>query len=698
MTRDHGRKPPGLLHALNLRRLRRRALRLAERLDPLHSPEASYVILIVTVGLIGGLTGVIYRGLLRLYQGIIFASQDDILSIAQRLPWQQRLLYPAAGALLAAIALKYGLKGGRSEGLTEIMEAVVLKEKALRFRQSVWKGLSSLVAIGSGMSLGREGPMAQISAAAAGRISELLRIRTDKRRILIGCGVAAGMSAAYNAPIGASLFVMEVIAGNFAMDIFGPLVIASVVSTLLTYGILGSAIYETPGFELVSTWEFVFFVLLGIACALVGRIFVSVLFGVARVPAKLPLPPWAIAILGGLAVGAIAIKIPQILGNGYEGVDQMLKGSIAVPLLGWMMAGKILATAFSLGSGSPGGVFTPTIFTGAALGGLVGAGAHTLWPAHTAPPGAYALVGMAGLLAATTHAPIMSTLIVFEMSLNYKLILPVMVCAGVAALISRSIRKDSIYTEKLRRRGVDIDLAIEETALQSIKVEDVMWADPPTARPGTPLRALMDQFLHMRGGGPIHVVDDDSRYVGLIDVHDLLAAADQKDVSDLLIAGDLARMVPYVSPGEPVSRIMEKFWFQEYGQLPVLSGESPPHFHGIVTRRDVLRAFDREVLQRKLVSTRYDPKSPGPRPRRTTVDLPADFAIEEVPVPDGLLGRTLLDLDLPHKCLLTVLALKRGNGSKAADMIPPPADVKLAAGDRLVLVGRRADVNRFSRS
>ena len=684
-----------LRNALNYKRVKKRALKLAGRIDPLHSPEASYAILIVTVGLIGGLTGVIYRGVQRLYQGIIFASQDDILTIAERLPWQQRLLYPAAGALLAAIVLRYGLKGGRSEGLTEIMEAVVLKEKALRFRQSVWKGVSSLVAIGSGMSLGREGPMAQVTAAAAGRISEILHISTDKRRVLIGCGVAAGMSAAYNAPIGASLFVMEVIAGNFAMDIFGPLVIASVVSTLLTYGILGSAIYETPGFELVSTWEFVFFVILGIGCALVGRIFISTLFGVARLPAKIPAPPWAIAIIGGLGVGAIAIYVPQILGNGYEGVDQMLKGSIGIELLAWMMAGKILATAFSLGSGSPGGVFTPTIFTGAALGGLMGSAAHTLWPAHTAPPGAYALVGMAGLLAATTHAPIMSTLIVFEMSLNYKLILPVMVCAGVAALISRSIRKDSIYTERLRRRGVDIDLAIEETALQSIKVEDVMWADPPTAKPNTSLRALMDQFLHMRGGGPIHVVDGDRHYVGLIDVHDLLAAADQKEVGDLLIAGDLARMVPYVSPGEPVSRIMEKFWFQEYGQLPVLSGATPPLFHGIVTRRDVLRAFDREVLQRKLLTVRYDPEDGAQRGRGSTVDLPEEFAIQELPVPPSLQGRTLIDLDLPHRFLLTALALKSIDGQQR-EIIPPPADKTLVDGDRLVLVGRRQDLARFS--
>ncbi len=673
------------------------ATRLVRRLDPVRNTEASYAILIVLMGFIGGLIGIIYRGLLRLFQAILFASQENILVLAERLPWQQRLLYPAAGALMAAIVLKYGLKAARSEGMTEIMEAVVLKEKSIRFRPSLWKGFSSLIAIGSGMSLGREGPMAQMSAAAAGRIAELLHISTERRRILIGCGVAAGMAAAYNAPIGASLFVMEVIIGNFAMDIFGPLVIAAVVSTLVTYGVVGSAIYETPGFEVASSWELMFYVLLGIVCALAGKLFIGTLTGVSGLLRRIPGPPWLIAIVGGIGVGVISLKVPWIWGNGYEGVDRMLQGSLPVELLAWMMLGKMLATALSIGSGAPGGVFTPTLFTGAALGGVMGTAVHAIWPGQTAPPGAYSLVGMSGMLAATTHAPIMSTLMVFEMSLNYKLILPVLVCAGVAALLSRAIHKESIYTERLRRRGVDIDLAIEETALQSIRVEDVMWVDPPTVPSRTPLRSLMDRFLHMKGGGPLHVVEDDRRYAGLIDVHDLLAAAEQRGLGDVLIAADLARMVPHVKIGEPVSHIMEKFWFQEYDQVPVLDGESPPRFHGIVTRRDVLRAFDREVLQRKLLTVRYDPGAAPGTDRRKTIDLPVEFAVEEMPVPAALVGRTLIDLDLPHRYLLTALALKPAEGDRP-EIIPPPADRVLKEGDRLVLVGKRQDLARFARS
>jgi len=660
------------------------------------SPQASawYVFLIVSVGFIGGMVGIMFRGGLQLFQVVYFASSATILDIARNLSWPALLAAPAAGALIAALIIRFGLKGSPGEGMSEILEAVVLKEKTLRVRRALWKGLSSLVAIGSGGSLGREGPMVQISAALAGRISEALRISAERRRILMGCGVAAGLAAAYNAPIGASLFVMEVIIGNFAVDIFGPLVIASVVSTLVSRGVVTGAIYEAHDMALVSAWEFVPYLALGVGCALVGRIFMEALSGASYLFGKMPLPFFIRAAIGGLCVGAIAIKVPHVWGNGYEGVNMALHGEIPLALLGWVLAGKLVATSLSIGSGSSGGVFTPTLFLGAMLGAAVGTGAHSVWPQATAGPGAYALVGMGGLLAATTHAPIMSSLMILEMSLNYNLILPVLFCSGTAAMVSRALKRDSIYTGRLRRRGVDIDLAIEETALEAIHVEDVMWTDPPTITPRTPMRTLLDRFLTMRGES-IHVVTEDRRYVGLIDVHDLVAAADQKDAGGVLIAGDLARAVPHVTAGDPVSSVTEQFWFHEHGELPVLSAQEPPRFLGVVTRRDVLRAFDREVLQRKLLTVRYAPGDPGQAQRRT-VDLPAEFAIEEARVPLTLTGRTLSEIDLPHRYLLTALSLKPASPSEP-EMIPPPADRKLAEGDRLVLVGKRRDLARFAR-
>src|SRR5437867_2239803 len=250
-------KPPGLRSTLTARvkGLASTASGLTRYIDPAWRAEAFYVLMIVTMGLVGGLVGLFYRLGLQLFQLMYFASTEDILTIAYGLSWQRKLVAPAAGALIAALVIKYGLRGAAGEGMSEILEAVVLKEQMLRVRRDLWKALSSLVAIGSGGSLGREGPMIQVSAAVAGRIAEFLRVSAERRRILIGCGVAAGFAAAYNAPIGAALFVMEVIIGNFAMDIFGPLVAASAVATLVTRGVVGGAIYQVPELKLVSAWD-----------------------------------------------------------------------------------------------------------------------------------------------------------------------------------------------------------------------------------------------------------------------------------------------------------------------------------------------------------------------------------------------------------------------------------------------------------
>ena len=307
---------------------------LLRRIDDLRGTEASYGLLIVTVGLIGGLVGVLYLLGIRLFQIIYFASSGTILEIAQSLSWQRRLIAPAGGALIAAIIIKFSLRGAGSEGMSEIMEAVVLKEKLLSFRRSLWKGLSSMIAIATGGSMGREGPTAQISASAAGRIAEFMRLSAERRRILIGCGVAAGMASAYHAPIGASLFVMEVIIGNFAMDVFGPLVIASVVATLVAHGIVGGSIYHVPDLHLVSTWEFIPYLILGISAALVGRLFIGALPSSTWLFGRLRLPHWATATLGGLGVGALAIWIPYVWGNGYEGVNLTLAGEMPLRMIG----------------------------------------------------------------------------------------------------------------------------------------------------------------------------------------------------------------------------------------------------------------------------------------------------------------------------------------------------------------------------
>src|SRR5262245_43384333 len=513
----------------------------------LRGERAFYFVLFVIVGAVGGLIGGAFRWLGHVFQTIYFADSGSLLEVASRLPWYMRILSPAGGALLAGIIIHYILKGSAGGGVSEVMESVAFRQRSLSPQTTALKSLGSMLLMTSGGSVGREGPIVALSSAVSTWIAHLLRLTPARRNILIGCGMAAGMAGVYNAPLGASLFVMEVVIANFAMDFFGPLVAASVTAALVSRA-LGEAgpIYEIPQFSPVSITEYFVFGLLSVPCAFAGYFFTTVLERISGMLVALKLHPVVKITLGGAAVGTMGIWLPQVWGNGYDAVGQTLNGMFPPQLLIAIFFGKMVATSISIGSGGLGGVMTPTLLVGAAFGGLFGHLLHPLYPALFSEPGAYALVGLAGVLAATTHAPIMATFLTFEMCQNYAMILPLGVCAGASALMARRLRRASIYTEKLARKGIDLDVLIEESALQTIKVEEVMWADPPTVPPGMTARAVMERFLQSRRH-LLHVVGEDGHYYGLIAIQEMLATAEDRNLDELVIAMDLARPMPSVS-------------------------------------------------------------------------------------------------------------------------------------------------------
>jgi len=663
----------------------------------LRNERGFYFVIFVVVGAAGGVAGSGFRWLARGFQSLYFASSGSMIEAAQHLPWQMRILAPAGGALLAGLIVHFLLHGTRGEGISEIMEAVALKQRALSLRTAILKPLGALLLMGSGGSVGREGPILSLTGAIATWVAHLLRLTPARRNILIGCGVAAGMAAVYNAPLGASLFVMEIVIGNFAMDVFGPLVAAAVMSALVSRALSEPGpIYTIPAFVPSSVTEYFVLGLLGIPCALAGLLFVVVLEKGGDMLHRVPLHAVVKITLGGAAVGAMGIWLPHVWGNGYDALSGALNGRYAIGILAAIWIGKMLATSMSIGSGGMGGVMTPSLLIGASFGGIFGSLLHQASPSTFSEPGAYSLVAMSGVLAATTHAPIMATFLVFEMCQDYAMILPIGVCAAVSALMARRFRKGSIYTDKLARKGVDLDAAIEESSLNAIRVEDVLWPDPPTVPPDLPARAVVEKFLESRRH-LLHVVDAAGRYHGLIAIQDILTTAEDRNLDALVLAIDLARPIPSVAPDDPVARIMEKFWFQEYGELPVLRGGDPPRFVGVVTRRDILGAFDREVLRRRILSARYRLGGKPSMPGIQGMPLVGDYGVEEVPIPQSLIGRTLAEASLPGAFQLTALAIKRGPAHSREELLPPPSDLPLEPGDRLVIMGRRSDIARFVR-
>jgi chloride channel protein, CIC family len=366
----------------------------------------------------------------------------NVLLAFQSLPPGLRLLLPAAGgAVAAALAARIG--GERS--MAEIMEAVAVAGRRISVPSALGKAGASFVAVSMGGSLGREGPLLHFGAAIASAVGR--RVRVDPRRVrtLIAAGTAAGFAAAYNTPIAAVLFVVEIVAETTALDLALPALTAVTVATLLTRWALGPGpLYGLRGFTLAARSELLGYLGLGVVTGIGGAGFTALLDLGRRAFARLPLPSSARGALGGLLVGVCALRFAEVTGNGYEVIQLMLDARVGLAMMAVLLVVKAFGTTATVASGSPGGVFTPSLFLGAAMGGIVGAAARTIWHAP-GYPGGYVLCGMAGAIAATTRAPIMASVLGFELSGDYAIVLPLFIATATATAVSRPLHRKSIY-------------------------------------------------------------------------------------------------------------------------------------------------------------------------------------------------------------------------------------------------------------
>jgi CIC family chloride channel protein len=393
------------------------------------------------------------------------AGTTDVVSAMRRAPLWARLLVPALGGLCAGLLGLLVARSPGGRGVGDVMEAVVLGRVRLSMRVTLLKSLASFCAIVSGGSIGREGPLIQFGGAVGKFVSDKLGLSTGDARRLIAAGTAAGFAAAYNTPFAAVLFVLEVLTGVVVLEAILPALIATVVAAALTRAVVGQGpIYGQRSFQLQSPTELLAFAGLGVMTALGAQGFMRLLsFGERLFKEEHLALPWRPA-LGGLAAGAVVAFLPDVAGNGYEPLNTLLDGQFAPGFVIFLLLGKCVATTASVSSGSPGGVFTPTLLVGGGLGVLY---AHALGAlgVHLGVPGGYALVGMAAATGATTHAPLMAAVMGFELSGDYAIALPLILATAVSTLVSRMLRRDSIYTAELRERGVGWELTFEGRVL-----------------------------------------------------------------------------------------------------------------------------------------------------------------------------------------------------------------------------------------
>lgn len=635
------------------------------------SDPAGVLLRALAVGLIGGSAALLLRFLAEEAPRLVWPGPDMVQGVALAPPLA-RALIPAAGGLLAGLVLALGARWPGGARGWDILEAVVLRNGVLPLRSALVRAASSLVTQASAGAVGREGPIVLVAAAAASGVGGRLGVPTRERRLLVACGIAAGLACAYNTPLGAALFAMEIILGSVSLEAFAPLAIASAAATLLTWAAFGrDPVFHVPAATLSAPWEIVLFATLGLLGGAVAALFLYALRASAALYARSRLPrPLAMA-TAGLALGLVTLRYPEIVGNGREAIGALFERPWGIEPVVILLLLRLVVTPLAVGSGTVGGVFTPTLFLGAMLGHAFGAAVQALAPGLGADPAAFALAGMGFLLAGTTHAPLTAVVMVFEMTLDYGIVVPLLLGSAVASLVATRLSANSIYTEALQRKAGG-DAA--PGALDVLRVADLVRRDQVTAAPELPLARLLDAFVAARRNH-VYLVDQQGRFVGAVNLHDVNEALRTGGGEAALTARDVMRQhFELTTPEEALPRVLDRFAAQECERLPVVSDLETRRLIGTISKRDILSVYSLELLQRES----------GRRPSRP-FEPAIDTLVDEVPLPRELAGLSFAESRFRDTFALALLLVRRGGGG----LLLPGAELRFAAGDRLVVFGPR---------
>ena len=658
---------------------RRWRQRLPRWLDQQGVSESSVILFTaVVVGIGAGLGAVFFRWLIKSMEVLAYDKLGGLLEGIY--PFYFLIIPALGGAIFGPLIYRFA-REAKGHGVPEVMEAIALRGGRIRPQVAIIKSLASAICIGTGGSVGREGPIAQIGSALGSTVGQIFHLSDERVRNLVACGAAGGIAATFNAPIGGSIFALEVILGRLHATYFGAVVISAVVADVVTHIFEGEMrAFAVPAYALISPWELLFYALLGLLAGLVGVGFSRLLYLSEDLWDALRLPEYVKPVLGGIVLGAVGILTPKIAGYprvfgvGYDTISQALFGQLALQATLVLLFAKLLATVITLGSGGSGGIFAPSLFMGAMLGEAFGQLVNALFPAITAPSGAYALVGMAAVFGGAAHAPVTAILILFEMTGDYQIILPLMLATVIGTLVSRLVSRESIYTLKLTRRGIHLEQGQDIDVMQGVTVREAMTTKVDTVSPTMSLDELAAEFERTHHHG-FPVVDEDGNLVGVVSIQDLERAkaggpTDGRRVADIATTEDVLVAYPY----EPMWRALRRLGRRDVGRLPVVENEGSRRLVGVVRRADIIRAYDQAIAARAQHQHRAEVLRLGQVDGTSFLQL-------KIPPDSPAAGRRVSELGLPEDCL--IISVRRGR-----DLHMAHGYTTLQPGDRVtVFVG-----------
>jgi CIC family chloride channel protein len=566
------------------------------------SEETFHLLLAGGVGVIGGVVNLIFYYSSDWMGELFFGRPGRPEEAAEFVKSWQRVLTPTAGGFLAGAVLYWGLRLAGPQRSSNLLEVVVAGDGRLPLRSAIVKFISSLLSIGSGGSIGREGGIVQLSATFASKWGQWAKWHPYRLRLLVGCGAASGIAAAYNAPISGAVFAAQIVLGNFSMNLFAPLIFSSVVATMVSRSFFGiSPWYSVPPFQFTSLAQLPWFVCLGVLSGAAGAAFLKMLNASEGLFKTLRAPVYIRVALGGLIVGLLALQEPLVWGNGYVGVNRVLHGDYAQAWNGCLFLltlflAKLIATLATVGSGAVGGVFTPTLFLGASLGGSLGLMLQQLHRAEGLPISTFVVVGMGSMLSATLRSPLLAMIMVFEISLDYSLMPPLMLACVVSVVVASRLHPESIYTEPLRRKGLVVrQEATASEAATERKVGDLMRDPVPPLRETTPLGDVADRFL-TGANNFLPVVDARGQLVGLVALQDLKEFLNSgQDVLGVIAYDVMRPPPPCVTPNQRLLEVLPVVLGSEQRNIPVVSSLKDNHLVGALVRAEVLGLFSEAI-------------------------------------------------------------------------------------------------------
>ncbi|MBV9392537.1 MAG: ClcB-like voltage-gated chloride channel protein [Verrucomicrobia bacterium] len=540
------------------------------------------------IGLLGTAAAECFRKATELIHFLFTGNRLEIISSFSQLPLWQRLAVPTLGGLLAGTVLLVGrllTSRNQQKSTTDYMEAIVVGSGNISVSASIVKSLSALFSISTGASIGREGPLVQISSLVASLIARFREFPIAQRRHLVACGAAAGIASAYNAPIAGSFFVAEIILGTVVVEALGPLILAAVTATFtgqLLHG--GGPLYKSQGFLLHTYWELIPLSFVGLFAGLLAPVYLRFLRSTERLMSKVKVPIPAKLAIGGAIVGGLAVISPDVCGNGQALLNTLFRQNWFSDEILAILVLKLIATSATFGSGAVGGVFTPTLFIGAAVGMLYGRFFLFALPGLELDPRMYGIVGMGSFIAATTGAPLMSILMAFELTLDYTLAPLLMVNCVVAYYCSSLFEKHFIYGESLERKGA----AFFNQQLADAKIIDLIQRDPITLPNTSTFAEIAEKFLQNRMQH-IYITANNGELLGAVSLHDIKEFLDQPELAKMVIAADLLRQdFPRISPNQGIGVALEKFSEVSSERLPVVDDLNSGRLIGSISKTDIM--------------------------------------------------------------------------------------------------------------